>query len=129
MVKIIGNGDFNFLELFIKFSLDEKEFELRDITGNPSKVISYHGMTKLLKKGHKGIITQLLSLDVQTSKSSKQSQNSVHIPSASFGSQKGLKMAKLPQKQDYGVNKLKVLHLIVQHFFSWLIGKHFIINL
>jgi hypothetical protein len=33
-------------------------------------VISSNGMTKLLKKGHQGIIAQLCSLDVQTSKSS-----------------------------------------------------------
>ena len=43
---------FNFLELFMRFRLDRKEFELRGITGKPRKVISYNGITKLLKKGH-----------------------------------------------------------------------------
>ena len=62
--------NFNFLELFMKFSLDGKEFELRGITGKLIKVISSHGMTKLLKKGHHGVIAQLFLLDVQTSKSS-----------------------------------------------------------
>ena len=33
-------------------------------------MISSNGMTKLLKKGHQGVIAQLFSLDVQTSKSS-----------------------------------------------------------
>jgi hypothetical protein len=33
-------------------------------------VISSNGMTKLLKKGHQGVIAQLCSLDVQTSKPS-----------------------------------------------------------
>jgi hypothetical protein len=33
-------------------------------------VISSIGMTKLLKKGHQGVIAQLCSLDVQTSKPS-----------------------------------------------------------
>jgi hypothetical protein len=33
-------------------------------------VISSNGMTKLLKKGHQGVIAQLCSLDVQTTKPS-----------------------------------------------------------
>jgi hypothetical protein len=53
---------FNFQELFMKFSLEGKEIELRGITGKSSKVISSNGMTKLLKKGHQGIIAQLCSL-------------------------------------------------------------------
>jgi hypothetical protein len=48
--------------------LEGKEIELRGITGKPGKVISSNGMTKLLKKGHQGVIAQLCSLDVQTSK-------------------------------------------------------------
>jgi hypothetical protein len=54
----------------MKFSLEGKEIELRGITGKPGKVISSNGMTKLLKKGHQGVISQLCSLDVQTSKPS-----------------------------------------------------------
>jgi hypothetical protein len=61
---------FNFQELFMKFSLEGKEIELRGITGKPGKVISSKNMTKLLKKGHQGVIAQLCSLDVQTSKPS-----------------------------------------------------------
>jgi hypothetical protein len=60
--------DFNFQELFMKVSLEGKEIELKGITGKPSKVISSNGMTKLLKRGHHGVIVQLCSLDVQTSK-------------------------------------------------------------
>jgi hypothetical protein len=52
----------------MKFSLEGKEIELRGITWKPSKVISSNGMTKLLKKGHQGVIVQLCSLDVQTTK-------------------------------------------------------------
>jgi hypothetical protein len=59
---------FNFQELFKKKSLEGKEIELRGITGKPSKVISSNGMKKLLKKGHHGVIVQLCSLYVQTSK-------------------------------------------------------------
>jgi hypothetical protein len=33
-------------------------------------VISSNGMKKLLKKGHQGVIAELCSLDVQTSKTS-----------------------------------------------------------
>jgi hypothetical protein len=54
----------------MKFSLEGKEFELRGITWKPSKVVSSNGMTKLLKKRHQGVIVQLCSLDVQTSKPS-----------------------------------------------------------
>jgi hypothetical protein len=43
----------------MKFSLEGKEIEFRGITGKPGKVISTNGMTKLLKKGHQGIIAQL----------------------------------------------------------------------
>jgi hypothetical protein len=51
----------------MKFSLEGKEFELRGITGKPSKVLNSNGMKKLLKKGNRGVIVQLCSLYVQTS--------------------------------------------------------------
>ena len=35
--------------------------------GKPIKGISYNGMTKLFEKGHQGVVSQLWSLDVQTS--------------------------------------------------------------
>ena len=53
----------------MKFSLDGKEFELRGITEKQSKLISSHGMKKLLKKGHHGVIAQLCSVEVHTSQS------------------------------------------------------------
>jgi hypothetical protein len=61
---------FNFQEIFMKFSLEGKKIELRGIIGKSSKVIRSNAMTKLLKKGHQGVIAQLCSLDVQTSKPS-----------------------------------------------------------
>jgi hypothetical protein len=69
-LQSLGTLAFNFQELFMKFSLEGKEIELRGITGKPNKVISSNGMTKLLKKGHQGVNAQLCSLDVQTSKPS-----------------------------------------------------------
>ena len=54
----------------MKFSLDGKYFELRGVTRKPRKVIISHGMKKLLKRGHQGVIAQLCSLEVHTSKSS-----------------------------------------------------------
>ena len=57
--------DFNFQELFMKFSLEGKQIELRGITRKLGKVIISNGMKKLLKKGHQGVIAQLCSLDVQ----------------------------------------------------------------
>jgi hypothetical protein len=58
-LQSLGTMAFNFQELFMKFSLEGKEIELRGITGKPNKVISSNDMTKLLKKGHQGIIAQL----------------------------------------------------------------------
>jgi hypothetical protein len=69
-LQSLGTIAFNFQELFMKFSLEGKEIELRGITGKLGKVISSNGMTKLLKKGHQGVIAQLCSLYVQTSKPS-----------------------------------------------------------
>jgi hypothetical protein len=69
-LQSLGTMAFNFQEIFMKFSLERKEIELRGITGKPGKVISSNDMTKLLKKGHQGVIAQLCSLDVQTSKPS-----------------------------------------------------------
>jgi hypothetical protein len=62
--------DFNFQELFMKFPLEGKKIELSGIIGKPNKVISSNGMKNLLKKGHQGVVVQLCSLDVQTSKPS-----------------------------------------------------------
>jgi hypothetical protein len=45
-LQSLGTLDFNFQELFIKFSLEGKKFELRDITGKLSKVIRSNGMKK-----------------------------------------------------------------------------------
>jgi hypothetical protein len=69
-LQSLGTMDFNFQELFMKFSLEGKEIELRGITGKPRKVIITNGIKKLFKKGHQGVIAQLCSLDVQTSKPS-----------------------------------------------------------
>ena len=41
---------FSFQELFMKFSADGKEIELRGIVGKPRKIISSNSMTKLLKR-------------------------------------------------------------------------------
>jgi hypothetical protein len=57
----------NFQYLFMRFSSDGKEIELRAIQRKPSKVIRFINMIKLLKKGHRGVIAQLCSLDVQKS--------------------------------------------------------------
>jgi hypothetical protein len=54
----------------MKFSLKGKEIDLRGIIGKSNKLLSSNGMTKLLKKGHQGVIVELCSLYVQTSKPS-----------------------------------------------------------
>eukprot|EP00253_Pinus_taeda_P017859 PITA_17859 len=69
-----------------------KEVELRGITGKPGKIISSNGMTKLLKKEQRGVIAQLCSLEVPTSKSSISSdlQNILDNLSKVFETPKGL---------------------------------------
>ena len=69
-LQSLGTTDFNFQELFMKFSLEGKDIELRGITWKPSKVIISNGMKNLLKKGHQGVIVQLCLLYFQTSKTS-----------------------------------------------------------
>ena len=54
----------------MKFFSEGKEVELRGIEGKPGRIISSNGMTKLLKKEQRGVIAQLCSLEVPTSKSS-----------------------------------------------------------
>jgi hypothetical protein len=49
------------------FFSNAKENELRGNQGKPSKVIISNSMTELLKNGHQGVVSQLCSLDVQTS--------------------------------------------------------------
>jgi hypothetical protein len=65
-LQSLGTMAFNFEKLFMKFSLEGIEIELRGITGKPNKVISSNGMKKLLKKGNQGVFSQLCSLDIQT---------------------------------------------------------------
>ena len=68
-LQSLGTIAFNFPELFIKFSSEGEEVELSGIAGKLGNIISSNGMTKLLKK-ERGIIAQLCSLEVPTSKSS-----------------------------------------------------------
>ena len=49
-LQLLGMEDFNFQELFMKSSLEGKEFELKYITRKKSKFIGSNGMKKLLKK-------------------------------------------------------------------------------
>ena len=57
-----------FQEIFMRFYLEGKEFELKSIEGKHCKLISSNNMAKLLKNGQHGVIAQLCSLNVQTSK-------------------------------------------------------------
>ena len=69
-LQSLGTITFNFQELFMKFCAEGKEVELRGIVGKPGKIIISNGMTKLLKREQRGVIAQLCSLEVPTSKSS-----------------------------------------------------------
>jgi hypothetical protein len=50
--------DFNFQELFMKFSLEGNKFELMGITRKLNKVVISNGMKTLLEKGHQGVSVQ-----------------------------------------------------------------------
>ena len=67
-LQSLGMVAFNFQELFLKFVLEGKEIELRGIVGKPGKIISSNIMINLLKKEKRGVIAQLCSLEVPTSK-------------------------------------------------------------
>ena len=69
-LKSLGTVAFNFQELFLNFFSKGKEIKLRGIAGKPRKIISSNVMTKILKKEQRGVISQLCSLEVPTSKSS-----------------------------------------------------------
>ena len=49
-LQSLGTIVFNFQELFMRFSTEGKEVELRGISGKPGKVISSNGMKNLLKE-------------------------------------------------------------------------------
>jgi hypothetical protein len=66
-LQSLGIAALNFQYLFMIFSSYGKEIELKGIQGKPSKVIISNSMKKLLRKGHQGVISQLCSIDVQTS--------------------------------------------------------------
>jgi hypothetical protein len=65
-LQSLGTMALNFQDLFLGFSLEGKEIDLRGIQGKHSKVISSNSMKKLLKKEHHVLIAQLCSLNVQT---------------------------------------------------------------
>jgi hypothetical protein len=66
-LQSLGTMAPNFQDIFMIFFSYGKEIENRCVQGKPYKVISSNNMTKLLKKGHRGVITQLYSLCVQKS--------------------------------------------------------------
>ena len=69
-LQYLGMVAFNFQEYFLKFFSEGKEIELRGIAGKPGKITSTNFMKNLLKKEKRGVIAQLCSLEVPTSKSS-----------------------------------------------------------
>jgi len=69
-LQSLGTIVFYFQELFLKFFWEGKEVELRGITRKPVNIINSNDMKKVLNKVQRGVIAQLCSLEVQTSKSS-----------------------------------------------------------
>jgi hypothetical protein len=66
-LQSLGILAFEFQNIFTRFSSNDNEIELKRIQGKPSKVLNSNSMEKLLKNGNQGVISQLCSLDVQTS--------------------------------------------------------------
>jgi hypothetical protein len=63
-LQSLGILALNFQYLFVTFSLESKEIELRGIQGKPSKLIISNNMTKLLKRGHHDVVSHLSLIDV-----------------------------------------------------------------
>jgi hypothetical protein len=61
-LQSLGTMALNFQDLFMIFSLDAKEIELRGIHWKPYKVISSNIMRKVLKRGHQGVIANFSHL-------------------------------------------------------------------
>ena len=76
----------------MKYFVEGKEVELMGIAGKLGKIINSNDMTKLLKKEQQGVIGQLCSLEVPTSKSSisPDLQKVLDNPSKVFETPKGL---------------------------------------
>ena len=91
-LQSLGTIAFNFQELFFKNIWEGKEVELRGIAGKLGNIISSNSMTRLLKKDQHGVIGQLYSLEVPTSKSSisLDLQNVLDNHSKVFETPKGL---------------------------------------
>ena len=68
-LQYLGTIAFNFQERFLKFFLEGKEIKLRGIARKPGNIISSNVMTNFMKKEQRGVISQLCSLKVPTSKS------------------------------------------------------------
>eukprot|EP00253_Pinus_taeda_P036594 PITA_36594 len=92
MLSIQMGGDDVVLGVEWLQSLEGKEVELRGIVGKSGKIIRSNGMTKLLKKEQRGVITQLCSVEVPTSKSSisPNLQKVLHNLSNVFENPKGI---------------------------------------
>jgi len=58
-IQSLGTIVFNFQEIFMKFYAEGKEVQLRGIARKPGKIISSNGMTKILKREQRGVISQL----------------------------------------------------------------------
>ena len=71
MVTIFGYNNLYFsIIFFLNFFWEGKEVELRGIAVKPRNIISSNDMKSFLNKEQRGVIAQLCSLEVQTSKSS-----------------------------------------------------------
>ena len=69
-LQSFGTIAFNFQEIFLKLFSKGNEVELQGIARKLGNIISSNVMKNLLKKDQQGLIAQLCSLEVPTSKSS-----------------------------------------------------------
>lgn len=58
----LGPVLWDFCELWMQFKVDENKYTLKGIKACQSQIISYHHMEKLLKKGGKGVVGKLFSI-------------------------------------------------------------------
>ena len=61
----LGTISTNYNELFMRFKLERIQYELKGLKFGPSQVMSSHIMEKLLKKGSKGVVVKIYSMEVK----------------------------------------------------------------
>jgi hypothetical protein len=64
-LRTLGTISTNYNELFMRFELEGIQYELKGLKYGPSQVINSHRMENIIKKGSKGVVVKLYSMEVK----------------------------------------------------------------